>query len=31
MKSGNVSVEFVKHHNELWYAELEKEGKIEKS
>ncbi len=28
MKSGNVSVEFIKHHNELWYAELEKEGKV---
>jgi len=28
MKSGNVSLEFVKHHNELWYEELKKEGKV---
>lgn len=28
MKSGNVSVEFIKHHNELWYDELKQEGKV---
>jgi formate dehydrogenase subunit gamma len=28
MKSGNVSVEFIKHHNELWYDELKREGRV---
>ncbi len=28
MKSGHISVDFVKHHNELWYEELKKEGKV---
>jgi len=28
MKSGNVSVEFIKHHNALWYDELKQEGKV---
>ncbi len=28
MKSGNVSVEFIKHHNALWYEELKQEGKV---
>jgi formate dehydrogenase subunit gamma len=28
MKSGNVSVDFIKHHNALWYEELKQEGKV---
>jgi formate dehydrogenase subunit gamma len=28
MKSGEVSVAFIKHHNELWYDELKQEGKV---
>jgi formate dehydrogenase subunit gamma len=28
MKSGEVSVAFIKHHNELWYEELKQEGKV---
>lgn len=28
MKSGNCSVEFIKHHNALWYEELKQEGKV---
>ncbi len=28
MKSGNVSVEFIKHHNALWYEELKQAGKV---
>ena len=28
MKSGNVSVDFIKHHNALWYDELKQEGKV---
>jgi formate dehydrogenase subunit gamma len=28
MKSGNISVDFVKHHNALWYDELKREGKV---
>ncbi|TGO02337.1 formate dehydrogenase, partial [Candidatus Thiomargarita nelsonii] len=28
MKSGDISVDFVKHHNTLWYDELKQEGKV---
>ena len=28
MKSGEAEVAFIKHHNPLWYAELEREGKV---
>lgn len=28
MKSGNVSIDFIKHHNELWYEELKAQGKV---
>ncbi|MCK5877033.1 MAG: cytochrome b/b6 domain-containing protein [Candidatus Marithrix sp.] len=28
MKSGNINVDFVKHHNALWYEELKQEGKV---
>jgi len=28
MKSGYASVEFIKHHNPLWYKELKREGKV---
>jgi len=28
MKSGNVDVDFIKHHNALWYEELKQEGKV---
>ncbi|MCK5716093.1 MAG: cytochrome b/b6 domain-containing protein [Thiomargarita sp.] len=28
MKSGDISVDFVKHHNILWYEQLKKEGKV---
>jgi formate dehydrogenase subunit gamma len=28
MKSGDISVDFIKHHNALWYEELKQEGKV---
>ncbi len=28
MKSGNISVDFIKHHNTLWYEELKQDGKV---
>jgi formate dehydrogenase subunit gamma len=28
MKSGKISVDFLKHHNALWYEELKQEGKV---
>lgn len=28
MKSGYASVEFIKHHNPLWYQELKREGRV---
>ncbi|MCK5718140.1 MAG: cytochrome b/b6 domain-containing protein, partial [Thiomargarita sp.] len=28
MKSGDISVDFVKHHNTLWYEQLKKDGKV---
>jgi len=28
MKSGDISVDFIKHHNLLWYEELKQEGKV---
>jgi len=28
MKSGNVSIAFIKHHNQLWYEELKAAGKV---
>jgi len=28
MKSGYAEVDFIKHHNALWYEELKKEGKV---
>ncbi len=28
MKSGNINVDFIKHHNALWYEELKQEGKV---
>ncbi len=28
MKSGHANVEFIKHHNALWYDELKQEGKV---
>jgi len=28
MKSGEISVDFIKHHNALWYEELKQSGKV---
>ena len=28
MKSGKIEVNFIKHHNELWYQQLKQEGKV---
>lgn len=28
MKSGNINIDFIKHHNALWYDELKREGKV---
>lgn len=28
MKSGKINVDFIKHHNALWYEELKQEGRV---